>query len=431
MVLEIVVGVGDVVLAGIGVLGRHRDAAVLPAHIVGSRRPVEAAAVREAAPRRVDLREVGVVAPVAAVDQLQQPGAVRARFRAENPCGGSTSVTVLGDVGVRVRTNVIRLGRLVEVRDERHRVVEHGDDVREGVPKEAGDPHGDVDTRPAEFGERDRLQVDDTAGCVVPHRPNTQQRKHFGDVVTRCPHGRRPPHRKADRPRPAAVVLAVPGQQRLGHRAAGFPGQPRRHGLRVDRVEVAPGGQHVDQAPQRRARRARGDEPAVQSAQDLIDLSRGARQSGHHLGAREPQDRRHVAVIGQPVDHRGVPAGLLKLGKQCASAGFGLVDRGAIVGAVLGKAERLSQPRHRLLAAEQLSRPQDGQHQVQLGLIGRRLAEYVKPVADLDVLDLAQPAVDVQQHVVERVVLGAFCQAEIAVHLGGAHQRPDLLADRG
>ena len=132
-----------------------------------------------------------------------------------------------------------------------------------------------------------------------------------------------------------------------------------------------------------------------------------------------------------PSTTAGVPARLLQLGKQCASAGFGLVDRGAIVGAVLGQAERLSQPRHRLLAAEQLSRPQDRQHQVQLGLIGRRLAEYVKPVADLDVLDLAQPAVDVQQHVVERVVLGPFCQAEIVVHLGGAHQRPDLLADRG
>ncbi len=153
VVLEIVVGVGDVVFAGVGVLGGHRDAAVLPAHVVGRGRSVEVAAVREAAPGRVHLGEVGVVAPVAAVDQLQQPGAVGARFRAENPCGGAASVTVLGDVGIRVRAHVVLVGGLIEVRDERDRVVEHGDHMREGVAEETGDPHGDVDTRPAEFGQ--------------------------------------------------------------------------------------------------------------------------------------------------------------------------------------------------------------------------------------------------------------------------------------
>ena len=55
----------------------------------------------------------------------------------------------------------------------------------------------------------------------------------------------------------------------------------------------------------------------------------------------------------------------------------------------------------------------------------------MQAVADLDVLDLAEPTVDVQQHVVERVVLGSLGQTQIVVHLGGAHQRPDLLADRG
>ena len=127
----------------------------------------------------------------------------------------------------------------------------------------------------------------------------------------------------------------------------------------------------------------------------------------------------------------GVPAGLLQLGDQCAGAGFGVVDGGAVVVAVLGQTERLPQARHRLLAAEQLPGPQDRQHQVEFGLARRRLAEDVQTVADLDVLDLAQPAVDVQQHVVEGVLVGAFLQAEVVVHLRGAHQRPDLLADRG
>ena len=107
VVLEVVIRVGDVVFAGVGVLGGHRDSAVLPVHVVGGRRAVEPAAVGEAAPCGVDLREVGVVAPVAAVDQLQQTRAVGSRFGAENPCGGTTLVAVLGDVGLRVGADVV------------------------------------------------------------------------------------------------------------------------------------------------------------------------------------------------------------------------------------------------------------------------------------------------------------------------------------
>lgn len=55
----------------------------------------------------------------------------------------------------------------------------------------------------------------------------------------------------------------------------------------------------------------------------------------------------------------------------------------------------------------------------------------MQAVADLDVLDLAQPPVDVQDHVVERVLFRAFGQPQIVVHLGGPDQRPDLLADGG
>ena len=55
----------------------------------------------------------------------------------------------------------------------------------------------------------------------------------------------------------------------------------------------------------------------------------------------------------------------------------------------------------------------------------------MQAVADLDVLDLAQPAVDVQDHVVERVLFGLLGQAQVVVHLGGPDQRPDLLADGG
>ncbi len=53
----------------------------------------------------------------------------------------------------------------------------------------------------------------------------------------------------------------------------------------------------------------------------------------------------------------------------------------------------------------------------------------MQAVADLDVLDLTQPTVDVQEHVVEHVFFGTLREAEVVVHLGCPHQRPDLLAN--
>ena len=84
-----------------------------------------------------------------------------------------------------------------------------------------------------------------------------------------------------------------------------------------------------------------------------------------------------------------------------------------------------------LVAAEQLAGPQDRQHQVQLRGPDRCGTQNVQTVADLDILDLTQPAVDTHQHVVEVVILGAFDQTEIVIHLGRPHQSPDLLADGG
>ena len=83
------------------------------------------------------------------------------------------------------------------------------------------------------------------------------------------------------------------------------------------------------------------------------------------------------------------------------------------------------------LATEQLARPEDGEHQVEFGLPRGLLTQYVQPVANLDVLDLTEPPVDMQDHVVESVLGGPFGQPQVVVHLGGPDQRPDLLADGG
>src|SRR5204863_7978807 len=55
VVLEVVVRVGDVVLAGVDVLRRHGDAAVHPVEVVPGGPAVEAANIGDAAPARVHL----------------------------------------------------------------------------------------------------------------------------------------------------------------------------------------------------------------------------------------------------------------------------------------------------------------------------------------------------------------------------------------
>jgi hypothetical protein len=174
-------------------------------------------------------------------------------------------VTVLSQVRLGVGADVIVVVGFVELGDQPYRVVEHRHDMRERIAEEPGDPHRHVDAGPAQLGHRNGSQINDSSRGVVPNRPNTEQRKHFGDVVAGRAHRRGTPHRQADRARPAPVVVAVARQQRIRHGHTGFPGQPRRHRLGIYGIEVAPGGQDIYQAAQRRARRSRRDEPAVQS----------------------------------------------------------------------------------------------------------------------------------------------------------------------
>ena len=95
-------------------------------------------------PRRVDLGEVGIAAPVAAVEQLQQAGAVgsglgaeHARGRATPSLGGAQLGGQPLGVGARVGGDVVLLGRLVQRRHGRDRVVEQRHQVRERVAEEA------------------------------------------------------------------------------------------------------------------------------------------------------------------------------------------------------------------------------------------------------------------------------------------------------
>ena len=166
--------------------------------------------------------------------------------------------------------------------------------------------------------------------------------------------------------------------------------------------------------------------------------SHGRVEPRHDLLRREPEHpldlpgvarRRERGDVGDDGGRRvGLPAGGLHARDEGVRQRLDLVDPG--LGRVVGQAQGLAQARQALLAAPHLAGAQDREHQVDPRVAGRGAAEDVQAVADLDVLDLAEPAVDVQDEVVELRVVRPLLQAEVVVQLRGLHQRPDLLADR-
>ena len=126
VVLEVVVGVEDVVLTVVLVLDRHLDGGEAAAHGAGRRHAHAGAAVAVAAPRLVDRGQVVVGAPVARLQKRQDA----------RPVGPG-----LGPEDARVATEA----------GQSHGVVQEGDQMREGVAEEPGDAEDDVHPRTPEL----------------------------------------------------------------------------------------------------------------------------------------------------------------------------------------------------------------------------------------------------------------------------------------
>src|SRR5699024_10821233 len=195
---------------------------------------------REASPGSVHLREVVVVAPGARLDRLEDPGTVRAGFRAEDPRGGAALIAVFGEVGPGVCAHEVLLRRRVEVRDHADGVVEHVDLVRERVPEEAGDAYGHVDARTAELLERNNTQLRHPSRGVVPLRPDTEKREHLRDVVAAGAHGARSPDSETNRGGIRDGVVEVPLDERVRPRLSRLPRRPRPYDEPIDGDVITP-----------------------------------------------------------------------------------------------------------------------------------------------------------------------------------------------
>ena len=134
---------------------------------------------------------------------------------------------------------------------------------------------------------------------------------------------------------------------------------------------------------------SRGTTSRAAKSQDVGDLSALLDRRAGDDGRRPPGPSRR-------------PPSPATRARACSSASSAAVR----VARDSSQAERLAQTGQALVAAPDLPGAQDRQHQVDPVVAGRGAAEDVQAVADLGVLDLAQPAVDVQQEVVEAVVVG-------------------------
>src|SRR5690606_8243883 len=98
VVLEVVVRVGDVVLAGVRILRGYRDPPIVGTHVFRRRLTVQVAPVGETAPRGVDLGEISVATPVTRVDQLEQACPVGTGGGTEDAPQRAFTVTVFREV---------------------------------------------------------------------------------------------------------------------------------------------------------------------------------------------------------------------------------------------------------------------------------------------------------------------------------------------
>ena len=285
-------------LARVDVLDRDVDLREARAHLRARRRAVQPAAVGEPAPGLVDGGEVGVVAPVAGLQQLGQAGAVGARLGAEDAHRRAPPRVVelagqprrLG-AGVLGHEVVPRRGSsrpATSVTASSSRLTRCGKASRKKPEMRSVTS---IRGRPSSL-ERDHLQAGHPARGLVPRGPDAEQRQHLGRVVALGAHRRRAPGHQADHLRQLAGVVQMALQHGVGELDAGGVGELDRQRAGVDGVEVAPGREHVEPPAGRRAGRAGRDVAAAQRAQHVVQLVAGRRHARDDLLAPRSAARR-------------------------------------------------------------------------------------------------------------------------------------------
>ena len=308
--LVVIVGIEQVVLAVVLVVHHEIDAGQTPREVLAGLGAVVLLAVGVAAPLAKGARQVGVFLPGAAVDQALQAGAVGAGFGPVNAVAGAAP-GLPGFEAARferarlrldARADRIHLGRLVQIGKRLYRRIEKPHHVAEGVAEEPRYAQRHIDAGAIEEAHRQNLEIAHPAAAAGPLRAHAEQRESLRDIVAAGAHGRGAPYGQADAAGKIALFLLVFLHQPRRRVAAELPTGRRGDRARVDRKEIAPGGQHIGTAAGGRAARPRGDEAPGQSAQQLAQFLLAA---GVEAGRKiRPQALQH-ARRGRPAARRG------------------------------------------------------------------------------------------------------------------------------
>ncbi len=263
-----------------------------------------------------------------------------------------------------------------------------------------------------EHARRQDLDAGDPAAVGVPDRAAAEQRQRLGDVVAAGAHVGGAPGRERHLARPGAVALQVLLDHEPGRAPAELPGGRRRHGAAVDRVEVAAGRQDLGPPAGRGTARAGCHAATVEARQQAGELGSTAVRERR---AKMPLDGLQDGTGGRPAGFRPGLAGDQPAGEQLQAldrVAFGPPGAGAGQHRRARAGPRLAEggpegvpverqiggqgPQQRRVAglAAPSRHARQGHQQVGERVAFGRAAEDVQPVADLQLLDLAQMVVD-------------------------------------
>ena len=272
---------------------------------------------------------------------------------------------------------------LVQVGDRARGRIEQIDQRGEGIAEEARNAQRHVHPRPVEQVQGQDLEPRHAQARRIPGRLDAHQGQSLGDVIPAGTHVGCAPGRKRHRARPIAVFLGVPFEEKSRRFPAERPSRRRGHRAGIDRIEVAPGRQHVRPAARGRAGRAGCHAPPVERGE----------QGGDFGG---------TAGIEARGEFRADPfgdGGARGAGRRtaCGQCHGGVLQRVRTVGIAAQIARERAMQRFVAGARAGPGGPRDRGQRIGARAALGRSAEDVQPVADLMVLEFAQRRVELRQ----------------------------------
>lgn len=199
-------------------------------------------------------------------------------------------------------------------------------------------------------------------------------------------------------------------------------GQPRGDRLGVDRIEVAPGRRDVDQSAQWRAGRPGRHLWPPSRACRTMGISRVVSRRRGTTSRQAKVNEAETPGLAAPRTSTTIPStAAASVRVRAPRSGAMRSPRNGPSPALLLSCSTCPKAvRSPGMPSERPPKTWPARRIARTGcrpVAGRRLAEDMQPVADLDVLDRAQVVVDLADELVEGIVVGVLRQPEVLVHL--------------